>query len=346
MTNWENIVTEEKNIQEKSEKTGTVEQSLQYDWEDKYEESLLFWNQFAEKEDILEQNNWAEKLDFSEANWEYFPILKNLNDNWDISKENFDKVNQDLASLSWQEKTDKFVNSIDKIVQNKEVKNGILEKFKNSEPVNSENFDKTPFSAAANWKLDIDKSVWWLETMLAENYIYLPNKENWQEKNTEKSLEMTLEVATNKIVKNKTEEFKNNNSELISDIKKENNLDTKYKLLKKLYEASLLEDAKYWWKKWAEEMNQKKDYLKQRYQEMLLEKQKANKNPNEVEKQKKLQELQKIEQEIIQEAKNVENFEKELEKIEANISSLSWWKTDYSPENSINKEPNQTTKKD
>ena len=182
--------------------------------------------------------------------------------------------------------------------------------------------------------------------MLAENYIYLPNKENWQEKNTEKSLEMTLEVATNKIVKNKTEEFKNNNSELISDIKKENNLDAKYKLLKKLYEASLLEDAKYWWKKWAEEMNQKKDSLKQRYQEMLLEKQKADKNPNEVEKQKKLQELQKIEQEIIQEAKNVENFEKELEKIEANVSSLSWWKTDYSPENSLNKEPNQTTKKD
>ena len=70
-------------------------------------------------------------------------------------------------------------------------------------------------------------------------------------------------------------------------------------------------------------MNQKKDYLKQRYQEMLLEKQKANKNPNEVEKQTKLQELQKIEQEIIQEAKNVENFEKELEKIEANVSSLS-----------------------
>ena len=346
LTNWEDIVTEEKNIQEKPEKTETVEQSLQYDWEDKYEESLLFWNQFSEKEDILEQSNWAEKLDFSEANWEYFPILKNLNDNWDISKENFDKVNQDLASLSWQEKTDKFVNSIDKIVQNKEVKNGILEKFKNSEPVNSENFDKTPFSAAANWKLDIDKSVWWLETMLAENYIYLPNKENWQEKNTEKSLEMTLEVATNKIVKNKTEEFKNNNSELISDIKKENNLDAKYKLLKKLYEASLLEDAKYWWKKWVEEMNQKKDSLKQRYQEMLLEKQKADKNPNEVEKQKKLQELQKIEQEIIQEAKNVENFEKELEKIEANISSLSWWKTDYSPENSINKEPNQTTKKD
>ena len=90
-------------------------------------------------------------------------------------------------------------------------------------------------------------------------------------------------------------------------------------------------------------MNQKKDSLKQRYQEMLLEKQKADKNPNEVEKQKKLQELQKIEQEIIQEAKNVENFEKDLEKIEAN---MSWWKTDYSPENSINKEPNQTTKKD
>ena len=117
-------------------------------------------------------------------------------------------------------------------------------------------------------------------------------------------------------------------------------------MLKKLYEASLLEDAKYWWKKWAEEMNQKKDSLKQRYQEMLLEKQKANKNPNEVEKQKKLQELQKIEQEIIQEAQNLANFEKELEKIEANVSSLSWWKTDYSPENSINKEPNQTTKKD
>jgi len=39
-------------------------------------------------------------------------------------------------------------------------------------------------------------------------------------------------------------------------------------------------------------MNQKKDSLKQRYQEILLEKQKADKNSNEVEKQKKLQELE------------------------------------------------------
>lgn len=341
----ENIIPSPESSEEFVENDTWKVEIWDYESDSQLEESSLFWNtqeienekldnfQVAENTQNSETNPENEKsTDYSSVNWEFFPILENLKNNQSITNEQFEKINKDLASASWQEKTDKFLNSIEDI-PNSESKENILKRFKKPEPVTEENFDKTAFSDDLKWKIDLDKSVWWLETMLAENYIYLPNKESWQEQNREKSLNTSMDVTLNKIINNKTNEFKQNNAELIWNIKQESNLNVKYQLLKKLYKNSLLEDAKYGWKKWAEELNHKKSALKERYKQILEEIAKTQKNSNQEEKNQKMQELQKDREKIEKEAKEIWDFEKELGNVEAEVSWLSWWKNDKLQQN-------------
>lgn len=341
----ENIIPSPESSEEFVENDTWKVEIWDYESDSQLEESSLFWNtQEIENEKLdnsqATENVWnteekpesKQTTDYSSINWEFFPILENLKNNQSITNEQFEKINKDLASASWQEKTDKFLNSIEDI-PNSESKENILKRFKKPEPVTEENFDKTAFSDDLKWKIDLDKSVWWLETMLAENYIYLPNKESWQEQNREKSLNTSMDVTLNKIINNKTNEFKQNNAELIWNIKQESNLNVKYQLLKKLYKNSLLEDAKYGWKKWAEELNHKKSALKERYKQILEEIAKTQKNSNQEEKNQKMQELQKDREKIEKEAKEIWDFEKELGNVEAEVSWLSWWKNDKLQQN-------------
>ena len=341
----ENIIPSPESSEEFVENDTWKVEIWDYESDSQLEESSLFWNtQEIENEKLYNsqatENVWSteekpeskQTTDYSSINWEFFPILENLKNDQSITNEQFEKINKDLASASWQEKTDKFLNSIEDI-PNSESKENILKRFKKPEPVTEENFDKTAFSDDLKWKIDLDKSVWWLETMLAENYIYLPNKESWQEQNREKSLNTSMDVTLNKIINNKTNEFKQNNAELIWNIKQESNLNVKYQLLKKLYKNSLLEDAKYGWKKWAEELNHKKSALKERYKQILEEIAKTQKNSNQEEKNQKMQELQKDREKIEKEAKEIWDFEKELGNVEAEVSWLSWWKNDKLQQN-------------
>lgn len=341
----ENIIPSPESSEEFVENDTWKVEIWDYESDSQLEESSLFWNtQEIENEKLdnsqATENVWnteekpesKQTTDYSSINWEFFPILENLKNDQSITNEQFEKINKDLASASWQEKTDKFLNSIEDI-PNSESKENILKRFKKPEPVTEENFDKTAFSDDLKWKIDLDKSVWWLETMLAENYIYLPNKESWQEQNREKSLNTSMDVTLNKIINNKTNEFKQNNAELIWNIKQESNLNVKYQLLKKLYKNSLLEDAKYGWKKWAEELNHKKSALKERYKQILEEIAKTQKNSNQEEKNQKMQELQKDREKIEKEAKEIWDFEKELGNVEAEVSWLFWWKNDKLQQN-------------
>ncbi len=341
----ENIIPSPESSEEFVENDTWKVEIWDYESDSQLEESSLFWNtQEIENEKLdnsqATENVWnteekpesKQTTDYSSINWEFFPILENLKNDQSITNEQFEKINKDLASASWQEKTDKFLNSIEDI-PNSESKENILKRFKKPEPVTEENFDKTAFSDDLKWKIDLDKSVWWLETMLAENYIYLPNKESWQEQNREKSLNTSMDVTLNKIINNKTNEFKQNNAELIWNIKQESNLNVKYHLLKKLYKNSLLEDAKYGWKKWAEELNHKKSELKERYKQILEEIAKTQKNSNQEEKNQKMQELQKDREKVEKEAKEIWDFEKELGNVEAEVSWLSWWKNDKLQQN-------------
>ncbi|ATU05568.1 hypothetical protein BKN14_03925 [Candidatus Gracilibacteria bacterium HOT-871] len=341
----ENIIPSPESSEEFVENdTGKVEIG-DYESDSQLEESSLFGNTQEIENEKLDNSQATENVgnteekpeskqttDYSSINGEFFPILENLKNDQSITNEQFEKINKDLASASGQEKTDKFLNSIEDI-PNSESKENILKRFKKPEPVTEENFDKTAFSDDLKGKIDLDKSVGGLETMLAENYIYLPNKESGQEQNREKSLNTSMDVTLNKIINNKTNEFKQNNAELIGNIKQESNLNVKYQLLKKLYKNSLLEDAKYGGKKGAEELNHKKSALKERYKQILEEIAKTQKNSNQEEKNQKMQELQKDREKIEKEAKEIGDFEKELGNVEAEVSGLSGGKNDKLQQN-------------
>ena len=279
---------------------------------DKWWESNDYWNEnnYLTKED-LEQNNWEnQKKIFSDLNWEYSPILEDLKSKWEINNEDFEKFQKDLASTPSDKKQDKFLNIIEKL-PNSENKENLLNKFKNQENVTEENFEKTQMFQDSKWKIDFDKSVWWLETMVAKNYVFTWSKEKSEDQNKIESLNTALEVSKSKIVNSKSKDFKNNNAELISEITKETNLDKKYQKLKELYKEGLKEDAKAGWKKWTEEIESRKNNLKWEYKKILEEISKNQKNWNEQE----LEKLNKQKQKIEDEAKDISKLQEELDQI-------------------------------
>lgn len=307
-------------------------------WNDKwfFEEWIVTWDFFSKDNQVESNDYWNVKSknneNFSEVNWEYFPLLENLKNSWDISKESFDSVNKDLSSKSGQDKIDFFKSFIQKL-PNSENKENILKKFDNkNETITEENFENTDFAKDVWKNLNLDKSIWWLELILAENYININDKNNSKEKNTEKNIEMTLEISKNKIVKSKSVDFKNNNAELIWEISQEKDLNKKYWKLKQLYKEWLKEDAKSGWKKWKEEMERKKEDLIWQYKEVLEQIKKLEKIWNKEELEKLNKEKQKIEQE----AKEAQNLIKELEKI-AKETDLDIWK-DLQENNNTKKE--------
>jgi len=279
---------------------------------DKWWESNDYWNEnnYLTKED-LEQNNWEnqEKI-FSDLNWEYSPILEDLKSKWEINNEDFEKFQKDLASTPSDKKQDKFLNIIEKL-PNSENKENLLNKFKNQENVTEENFEKTQMFQDSKWKIDFDKSVWWLETMVAKNYVFTWSKEKSEDQNKIESLNTALEVSKSKIVNSKSKDFKNNNAELISEITRETNPDKKYQKLKELYKEGLKEDAKAGWKKWTEEIESRKNNLKWEYKKILEEISKNQKNWNEQE----LEKLNKQKQKIEDEAKDISKLQEELDQI-------------------------------
>jgi ABC-type nitrate/sulfonate/bicarbonate transport system substrate-binding protein len=102
-------------------------------------------------------------------------------------------------------------------------------------------------------------------------------------------------------------------------------LQKKYDLLKDLYKDSLKEDAKKWWKKTEKEIFSKKESLKQKAERLKAEYEKVRQMWDWVQNQVKLAEIEDEYRKIIAEWNETNNFE-------AEVSSLSWWKEDQSPE--------------
>ena len=316
-------VKDNKNQKIQEKKENWVDDVDVWNEEGYFENWLIIWDTFSKdkwwesndynyltKED-LEQNNWEnqEKI-FSDLNWEYSPILEDLKSKWEINNEDFEKFQKDLASTPSDKKQDKFLNIIEKL-PNSENKENLLNKFKNQENVTEENFEKTQIFQDSKWKIDFDKSVWWLETMVAKNYVFTWSKEKSEDQNKIESLNTALEVSKSKIVNSKSKDFKNNNAELISEITKETNPDKKYQKLKELYKEGLKEDAKAGWKKWTEEIESRKNNLKWEYKKILEEISKNQKNWNEQE----LEKLNKQKQKIEDEAKDISKLQEELDQI-------------------------------
>lgn len=301
-------------------------------------ESNDYWNILVENnENIIEKwvdlfkmesKDWESKENYSETNWQYFSILDNLFKSWDISDTQMNSINKELSWKSNQDQKNIFKNFIEKL-DNSENKMNILKNFdENKENITEENFDKSEFSNDSKWIIDLDKSVWGLEFMLAENYIYIWNKENWQDKNKEQGINSSIEITKNKIINGKSNDFRSNNSKLIWEISSEENLNIKYQKLKELYKEWLKEDAKVWWTKWKEEMERKKYDLIEKYKEVMEKIKKSEENWNKQE----IERLNKEKIEIEQEAKQVQNLIEELDKI-TKETDLDIWKTSESQQN-------------
>lgn len=272
---------------------------------DKWWESNDYWNAEVMNQNEVEQN------DFSDQNWEFFPILENLKNSWDMTWQQFEKINNDLSWKTSQEKKWIFENFV-KNLPNSENKTNILKNFdENKEQITEKNFDKTDFAADIKWKLDLEETVWGLEIMLSENYIQIWNENISEDQNKEQNISASMEIAKTKIIKWKSVDFKNNNSELISEISKEKNLNLKYKKLKELYKEWLKEDAQAGWQKWMEEMEKQKENLISAYKETLQRISEERKNWNEEELKKLIEKKLKLEEE----SRDTQKFIEELEKV-------------------------------
>lgn len=286
-----------------------------------------------------EKNQTPEKIDLS--NNQFVNILDNLRTNWDIDDTKFAEISKKIWETSPEDQKDLFLDFVSKNIY-WDSRENILSKFKNNEKIDTENFDKTEFSKDIKWKLEIDKGVWGLELMLAENYIYLPNKESSDDMNKEKSINTSMDVSLSKILNKNSADFKKTNALLINDIKSEKNLDVKYKLLKELHKKSLEEDAKLGKiseknKNFSESTEKQKNDLKEKYAEIEKKIKAMEWQEQNPENKAKLENLRAEKQKIINEAKQVDKQEKNISQ-SGNISTLASNSKNESLENTIQKE--------
>lgn len=284
-----------------------------------------FWSDNENPESILNELNDNLDADNNEEaenealkDSEFYPILKTLHQENHINDEVFNNL-----KLNKEDGKNEFLKIVNNI-SDESVKNNILKSFNNKEKVTEENFEKTEFyKDSSSLEIDLKNWIWWLEIMLSENYISIPNVE-WND-DKQNDLSTCMDTTLNKLLLNSSDDFKKQNAELIIDIKKEKNLDKKYQLLKDLYKEDLKRDAILWWSKWKKEIEMNKKSLiskAEKINRMIIE---ANKIQDIDKKNTELDKLNIEKQKIIDEWKWIDNFE-------AEIQSLSWWKDDKQAE--------------
>lgn len=243
----------------------------------------------------------------------YYPILESLKNTKNISEEKFNNTIKKLEkSEKWEEP--KIIYKTIENISDSAIKKQIIKEIFSKNEITQENFEKSDFyKDSKQLKINIDNGVWWLEIMLAENYIKIPEKtREWNYENKNNNINTSLDIVLNKIIENNSKIFEKQNWELISDIKLEKNLNLKYNLLKKLYKKDLIEDAKFWWKKALKEISNKKKSLQEKAKQNTEKLNELNnKQLTEIEqKEKEKLELEKIK--IIKEAKEINSFNWEV----------------------------------
>ena len=165
------------------------------------------------------------------------PLIDWLESNWYIQKSS--ELKKRLNK--WKDIKKELVNSIE---WNKELKENITNYFEQKETITPKTFEKSKFwvdSQTISLKIE---SVWWLELLMAENYISIPNKKTWKN-NIEEDISRSMNISLNKILKVNSKEFKEANYDLISKIQKSTNIESKYKNLSKLHDLDLKSDSKF-----------------------------------------------------------------------------------------------------
>lgn len=284
-------------------------------------------NQGVKPEEINQNDIWSKdknpdkKIDISKLDSasQYFPTLKNLFSSWHIDEATFTETTKKLDGS----KNDEWLDVLMKVVNglsDSKVRESIVKSFEKKEKTTEENFDKTEFfKDSTDLNIDLDKWVWWLELMLADNYVSV-NNSDWTE-DKQRDLSTSMDTTMNTILKSGSEDFKKQNWPLISEIKWEKNLNKKYYLLKNLYKEDLKNDAILWWKKSKEEINKKKNSLMEQAKDITKQIKDAEKIKDELARKEAMDRIEAEKTKIIEEWKDIDWFEAEVE-------SLSGWKKD------------------
>ncbi|MDD2908112.1 MAG: hypothetical protein PHH98_05765 [Candidatus Gracilibacteria bacterium] len=246
-----------------------------------------------------------------ESDSPYFPMLKNLFESGYIDEKIFKETTEKFNEVDDSEEKKEFLKIVNNL-PNSKVKNDIILSFNKKEEVTEKNFDKTEFSKdSKSLNIDLDKGVGGLEIMLAENYISMSDKEG----NDNKVLDLStsMDTSLNTILRGSSEDFLKQNGPLITEIKGEQNLNKKYKLLKDLYKEDLKRDAIVGGKRAKEEINRKKSGLMEEAKNITKEIKDAEKIADQEEKTKTLEKLNQEKQKIIEEGQGIDNFEAEVE---------------------------------
>ncbi len=288
------------------------------------EKTTLNNNVTVEKKDLkwddqdkqIDKKDNVEKLD---SDSQYFPTLKNLYTSWHIDEKSFIETTKNLDSSKWDEWLDVLMKIVSWISDSK-VRENIVKSFDKKEKTTEENFEKTEFfKDSTNLNMNLDKWVWWLELMLADNYVSVKNSDGTEDK--QRDLSSSMSTTMNSILKNSSVDFKKQNWPLIQDIKSEKNLNKKYKLLKELYKEDLKEDAILWWKRSKEEINKKKNNLIDKAKDIAKQIKEAENITNEEKRKEVIDKLELEKSKIIEEWKEVDWFD-------AEVDSLTWWEED------------------
>lgn len=252
-----------------------------------------------------------------------YPQVKELLDSWYIDTEKFNKFIETISDSTKEEAQKEAIDLVNSLSNlDEKTKNEILDNISwETEEITEENFESSKYAQDIKWvEIKTSKNPWWLDLMLASNYISIPNENWWND--IEKNINSTFNKTTNVLLLNNSKDFKKQHSELVENIRKETSLERKYILLNDLYKQSLLEDAKVWWKKWKEEIKKQQENFKQQAEENTRLITEARKNNN----QEEIKRLEIEKQNIIKEAKGLDWFENLLSSLAPKDSSIDWVK--------------------
>ncbi len=300
----------------------------QISWKQEKQEHNEQKTEKSQKE--TKENEKKDEVSLSEDSI-YFPILKSLRENFSIDKKELESITKKLVeSKEEDDRKDVFLKFVNWFSDN-ELKKDILASFDNKEEITEKNFKKTDFFRdSSKIGLNLDNWISWLEISLAKNYIIMPDKD-WKV-DEQQDLSVCMDITLNSIISKNSPDFRQQNWELIDDIRAEKNLKSKYNLLKNLYKNDLLTDAKLWWKKWKQEISRQKEVLKEIAEDLAYRLEEAKRANNTEE----INAIKKQINDVVAEWISIDIFEKELGSVEANIGSLWWWEKDKSPENKEN----------
>lgn len=311
----------------KSEERG-IDKNLNDQKSDNNVENGMFWKfdpdeKTSEVVDVLENKNTSKKLDTlanSRNNSPYAPILQDLFSSRHIDQEILTQGLEELNNQDNEEGKELLLRIVSEIWNSK--LQSSIEKSFTQEKVTDENFETTAFCLDANnHNLNLPLVTGPLDIMLAQNYIDIPR--NASDSDGTNNLLLSIDVTANVLIQKAGTAFEKQHGVLIADIQKETNVTDKYRLIKNLYEQSLLNDAKLWGTSVKQEMKDLKERTKEAAKKIQRELY-TNINP------KKHADLLEEKRALIAEANGIEDFSAKLAGLwggEADVLSDSWAET-------------------